>query len=67
MFAVITPQAVREALKNSYFGSIVGAQFQPGEMGCAQETLVAILDYLHREFVCPNFLESYLKNTDEEA
>ena len=29
-------------------------------MGCAQETLEYILDYLHRENVNPNFLEEFV-------
>ena len=29
-------------------------------MGCAQETLEYILDYLHREYVNPNFLEEFV-------
>ena len=30
-------------------------------MGCAQETFEAILSYLHREYVEPNYLEAYIK------
>jgi hypothetical protein len=30
-------------------------------MGCAQETLEYILDYLHREFVNPNYLEEFVQ------
>lgn len=29
-------------------------------MGCAQETLEDILNYLHREYLFPNYLEQYL-------
>ena len=29
-------------------------------MGCAQETLQDILNYLHREHMHPNYLEEYL-------
>jgi hypothetical protein len=29
-------------------------------MGCAQETLETILDYVHREYVNPNFLAEYV-------
>ena len=29
-------------------------------MGCAQETLEDIMNYLHREFMYPNYIEQYL-------
>lgn len=36
-------------------------------MGCAQETLEYILDYLHREFVNPNYLEEFVQaNTNSK-
>jgi hypothetical protein len=36
-----------------------GQDFIEGNMGCAQETLESILNFLHREYVDPNYLESY--------
>ena len=38
-----------------------GEAFEKGNMGCAQETFEYILDYLHREFVNPNYLEEFVK------
>ena len=38
-------------------------------MGCAQETFGAMLNFLHKEYVDPNYLETYLqgdKNTKFE-
>lgn len=57
---VIQPGEVRRSLEQIYTGTLAGAAFSQGQMGCAQETLESILDYLHREYVNPNFLENYL-------
>jgi hypothetical protein len=35
-------------------------------MGCAQETLEDILNYLHREYLSPNYLEEYLIMNDDD-
>ena len=40
-------------------GTLAGEAFLDGQMGCAQETLETILEYIHRESVCPNYLEEY--------
>jgi len=34
-----------------------GLSYKEGEMGDSQETLEAILGFLHREFIDPNYLE----------
>lgn len=34
-------------------------------MGCAQETLETVLEYIHRESVQPNYLEEYCRAEDK--
>lgn len=63
---VIEPQQVRKALKEVYFGSNAGGDYEDGNMGCAQETLSEILDYLHREHVYPNYLEEYVNENNKD-
>ena len=46
-------------------GTLAGEAFLDGQMGCAQETLETILEYIHRESVCPNYLEAYCKAEDK--
>ena len=58
---VIQPKQVRNALEKIFVGTLGGEAFEKGNMGCAQETLEYILDYLHREFVNPNYLEEFVK------
>ncbi len=53
-------------MEKIFVGTLGGEAFEKGNMGCAQETLEYILDYLHREFVNPNYLEEFVsanKNT----
>jgi hypothetical protein len=47
-------------LEKIFVGTLGGEAFEKGNMGCAQETLEYILDYLHREFVNPNYLEEFV-------
>ena len=36
-------------------------------MGCAQETFIGILNYLHREFINPQYFEEYKRaNKDQK-
>jgi len=37
-----------------------GLSYADGNMGDSQETLEAILGFLHREFVDPDYLENYV-------
>jgi len=57
---VIEPKQVRSSLEKIFIGSIGGQSFEKGKMGCAQETFEYILDYLHREYVNPNYLEDFV-------
>ena len=48
------PRQVRNSLEELFVHD-----FGEGKMGCAQETLIDILAYLHREYLHPNYLEEY--------
>lgn len=66
-YRVIEPWHVRNALSQLNFDSIGGQDFVEGNMGCAQETLDRILGFLHREYVDPNYLDSYCSATSGET
>ena len=58
---ILAPLNVRQALdsitgRNDIFG------YKFGSMGCAQETFQAILEYLHREYIKPNYFEEYCED-----
>jgi hypothetical protein len=50
----LQPRQVRNSLEELFVHD-----FGEGKMGCAQETLIDILAYLHREYLHPNYLEEY--------
>ena len=56
---------MRESLAKLNFGNLAGEAYIRGNMGCAQETFEAILGFLHREYVDPNYLESYVEANDD--
>lgn len=58
---VLQPKQVRNALNSTRMDGIGYQQFQEGDMECAQETLDEILRYLHREYVDPNYLETFVQ------
>ena len=64
---ILQPANVRESLAKLNFGNMAGEAYIRGNMGCAQETFEAILGFLHREYVDPNYLESYIAASDNEA
>eukprot|EP00347_Sterkiella_histriomuscorum_P007794 403347537 len=55
---VLEPKKVRQSLEQIF--SDQNQDFSLGQMGCAQETLEDILNYLHREYLFPNYIEQYL-------
>lgn len=55
---VLQPKKVRISLEQIFFDQ--SGDFEKGKMGCAQETMQDILNYLHREYCFPNYLEEYL-------
>ena len=68
---ILTPLNVRQSL-NWITGSNEVYGFSFGKMGWAQETFQAILEYLHRDFISPNYFEDYhedlkvLKSTEDK-
>ena len=63
---VLQPRQVRQALSQLNFDTIGGQDFQEGNMGCAQETFEKIMNFLHREYVDPNYLVSFCRATRGE-
>ena len=63
---ILQPSAVRKSLEKLNFGSMAGQAYITGNMGCAQETFEAILGFLHREYVDPNYLETYVEANDDK-
>jgi hypothetical protein len=61
----LRPEHVRQALEKINYGTLQGADFIEGNMGCAQETLDMILKYLHREVIDPNYLEQWMASSKE--
>ncbi|CDW76032.1 inactive ubiquitin carboxyl-terminal hydrolase 53-like [Stylonychia lemnae] len=55
---VLEPKKVRQSLEQIFLDQ--NEDFKDGKMGCAQETLEGILNYLHREYLFPNYIEQYL-------
>ena len=62
---MLTPKNVRESLAKLNFGSLAGEAYIEKNMGCAQETFEAILGFLHREHVDPNYLEKYVEANND--
>lgn len=62
---VLKPTAVRESLLSLY-GDSVGLSYKQGEMGDSQETFEAILGFLHREYVDPDYLEHSVESSDSK-
>ena len=62
----IAPSTVRNALQKINMGTMIGDDFLEGNMGCAQETFEAILCYLHREYIYPNYLQEYVEANREK-
>lgn len=67
---MLQPRYVRTSLEE--FFQTTNEDFSDGKMGCAEETLEDILTYLHREYLSPNYLESYFLlqqciDTDQEV
>ena len=62
---ILEPRQVRHSLERINFGSMSGEAYISGNMGCAQETFEAILGFLHREYVDPNYLETYVEANDD--
>ena len=62
---VLQPKNVRESLAKLNFGSLAGEAYIEKNMGCAQETFEAILGFLHREHVDPNYLEKYVEANND--
>lgn len=62
---ILEPKHIRNSLQQLNFGTIKELDFIEGNMGCAQETLEMILGYLHREYVCPNYLEGWVSSNKD--
>ena len=66
---VLEPKHVRKSLDKLYSLNLQGTEktgglglpnnFTDEAMGCAQETFMGILSYLHREHLNPDYMEEY--------